>query len=683
MTKRWGTSGADNISHASADDRLYMHFLGQTQGADALHVHHMDRLSKSNGHTKGSEDGGPRPPQLETIDLSEWPKHTPAEDSPAPDHSFLYPPSPTPYLTSTRENYDPSEVGDENPLRSRRYSQSRRYSRRIEESSRFGLWTLILLLLAVVMVILTALYSTGSAKSLMKGKIFTTSSSNSILVLRILTELCAVILGALVIVVVEDLQWALASRPGGVSLLHFVGLDSGTGVWGLVRLLATADWRQKYSSAFRLMIILSIPLPGIILMGDINIELVFFPEHTYPVAAGLSNFNASYINELTAVSTTALLVQMGNPVWSDREVQSLEPLGPKHGRCTVSKESSKWVPCDESYFMAGGFNSVSPQADDLVNYPDSTAYVVPNVKGYHVEYGKVHDLKTLHDEGNCHLIGSASAAAYWCAATGSDQELLFGSAYCPLSLQQDSSCLNSTSWTDELELSTSLFVYRRFATINYSRANFSILSITDLSEPKQYPIDLQEYMLALSAVVPGFNSSSDVKGDNSALAIYAVTALPISDSEVAKKLSLKAIRKAMSVPFDYFQANYFAPGPPIWELKTPREGLAEDMYTNMSISIMSYQVVAGQVSRWLFLAFACTLLLLCTATIIVTVRICERRPQRCGYPSLDFAAVCAHDSMLQENHHGNGLHRSLTRLKEQPGKFEVARRIKDERIVLR
>lgn len=251
MTKRWGTSGADNISHASADDRLYMHFLGQTQGADALHVHHMDRLSKSNGHTKGSEDGGPRPPQLETIDLSEWPKHTPAEDSPAPDHSFLYPPSPTPYLTSTRENYYPSEVGDENPLRSRRYSQSRRYSRRIEESSRFGLWTLILLLLAVVMVVLTALYSTGSAKSLMKGKIFTTSSSNSILVLRILTELCAVILGALVIVVVEDLQWALASRPGGVSLLHFVGLDSGTGVWGLVRLLATADWRQKYSSAFR------------------------------------------------------------------------------------------------------------------------------------------------------------------------------------------------------------------------------------------------------------------------------------------------------------------------------------------------------------------------------------------------------------------------------------------------
>ncbi|GME37931.1 hypothetical protein GTA08_BOTSDO10036 [Neofusicoccum parvum] len=555
-----------------------------------------------------------RPPQLETIDLSEWSKRVPAEDSPAPDHSFLYPP-PSPYSTANRDNPEPSELGDERPLRR---SRSRRYSKKIEESSRFGIWTLLLLLFAIIMVTLTALYSTGSAKSLMKGKIFTTSSSNAILLLRILTELCAVILAALVVVVVEDLQWALASRPGGVGLLHFVGLDSGTGVWGLLRLLATADWKQKYSSAFRLLVIFSIPLPGIILMGDINIELVFFPEKTYPVAAGLSDFNSSYISQLTAVSTTALLVQMGNPIWSDREVQSLEPLGPGTGQCTASSNSSAWVPCDESYFMAGGFNSVSPQSDDLESYPDSSAYVVPKVKGYHIEYGKVHDLKTLHDDGNCHLIGSASAAAYWCSAQGSDQELLFGSSYCPLSLQQNSSCLNTTGWTDELELATSMFIYRRFATVNFSRTNFSILSVTDLSEPTKFPIALEGYMLALSSVVPGFNTSSNVKGDNSALAIYAVTALPINDSEVAKKLSLKAIRKAMSVPLDYFQANYFAPGPPIWELKEPRAGLDDDMYTNMSISIMSHQVVAGQVSRWLFVAFACTLLLLSASTIAVT-----------------------------------------------------------------
>lgn len=192
----------------------------------------MERLSRS--------ENGLKLPQFEAIDLSDW-KRTPTDDCPDPDRSFLYAP-PSAYSTLPRDNLSPE---DENPLR------ARRYSRKIEESSRFGIWTLILLLLAIIMVVLTALYSTGSAKSLMRGKIFATSSSNAILLLRILTELCAVILSALVIVVVEDLQWALASRPEGVSLLHFVGLDSGTGVWGLCRLLATADWRQKYSSAFR------------------------------------------------------------------------------------------------------------------------------------------------------------------------------------------------------------------------------------------------------------------------------------------------------------------------------------------------------------------------------------------------------------------------------------------------
>ncbi|KAL1647831.1 hypothetical protein SLS58_002632 [Diplodia intermedia] len=629
----------------------------------------MERLSSSYRPTSRSEDGL-KLPRFEAVDLNDC-KHTPTDDSPNADHGVLFVPLAT-RPTLRLDNFTPLEADEENPLR------ARRYSRKLEESSRFGLWTLILLLLALVMVILTALYSTGSAKSLMRGKIFATSSSNAILVLRILTELCAVILSALVIVVVEDLQWALASRPEGVGLLHFIGLDSGTGVWGLCRLLATADWKQKYSSAFRLLVILSIPLPGIILMGDINIELVFFPEKTYAVAAGLADFNASYISQLTAVSTTALLVQMGNPLWSDRDAVSVEPLGPGEGHCTVSNTSSAWVACDESYFMSGGFNSISPQSDDLSSYPEAKAYVVPNVKGYHVEYGQVHDIQTLHDEGNCHLIGSAGAAAYWCSAIGSDQELLFGSAYCPISLQMNSSCLNTTSWTSELDLATSMFVYRRFATVNYSRTNFSIVSVTDLSTAEVYPISLEDYMLALSSVVPGFNASVDIKGDNSQLATYAVTALPISDSQVAKKISLKAVRKAMSVPLDYFQANYFSSGPNIWELDEPREGLADDMYTELSIAILSHQVVAGKVSRWLFIASAGVLLLISAAGIAATVRVCERRPERCGYPSLDFAAVCARGSS-----DGNGLHRSLTRLGERPNKYEVASRIQGERIVLR
>lgn len=164
------------------------------------------------------------------------------------DQNFLHPPTPN------RESFAGSGLAggrggddddDTTELRSRRLSVN------LEQSSRFGWWTLGLLFFTVLMITLTAIYSNGSAKNLWQDKFFTTSSSNAILILRIMTEACALLLGALVVVVVEDLQWALASRPQGVGLLHFVGLDAGTGVWGLLRLLATADWHQKYSSLFR------------------------------------------------------------------------------------------------------------------------------------------------------------------------------------------------------------------------------------------------------------------------------------------------------------------------------------------------------------------------------------------------------------------------------------------------
>ncbi|KAJ0339631.1 hypothetical protein COL154_011307 [Colletotrichum chrysophilum] len=519
--------------------------------------------------------------------------------------------------------------------------------------SSFLWWTWALWLLGALMVTLTGLYSTGSAKALMKQSFFVASPQNSILLLRVLTELCAVVLAALVVVVVEDLQWALASRPGGA----------------------------------------------------ISIEMVTFPEKTYPVSAGIGPFNASNVYHVRNSTATALLVQMGSPAWSDRDSFSLDPLTKGVGKCTGP--DGNWAPCDESHLLTGGVVAIAPQTDDLKQLPGSASYVVPKTRVVQLEYGKVPDLENLRKTGKCFLLGAASAASYWCAKTGDNNALLFGSAYCPISMQATSSCINDTTWTSKLEISSSLFVYSRLATITYDRGNFSILAVTDMTPAKQDIITLDDYMLSLSAVVPGFNTTSSqdaTKGDNSALAIYAVTALPINDSEVAKKQSLKAIRKAMSVPFHYFHANYFSNGPSIWELTGPREGLPADMYTDLSISVLSHQVVAGKVSRVLFVLVSSTILCLSAAIIVATSRVCEKRPERCGYPTLDFAAVCAVRGMQpapagwdQERQDGTGgpgagpggpgggghtLHKSLTQLGQKPKPFDVAKNIKNDRVII-
>lgn len=104
----------------------------------------------------------------------------------------------------------------------------------------------------------------------------------------------------------------------------------------------------------------------------------------------------------------------------------MDPLGPNYGKCTVSATDTSWTPCAESHLLTGGALSVSPQRDNMSFFTDSTAYVVPRTRSLQLEYGGVHNIEHLYENGTCYTVGAAYAAAYWCAATGDDHELLFG-----------------------------------------------------------------------------------------------------------------------------------------------------------------------------------------------------------------------------------------------------------------
>lgn len=153
---------------------------------------------------------------------------------------------------------------------------------------------------------------------------------------------------------------------------------------------------------------------------------MFFPQHTYPISAGLGKFNSSYLSVVGGGTLTGMLVSMGSPAWSDRETWTLNPLGPEAGGCTVSATDKSWAPCDESHLLTGGVVSIAPQIDDLSTFPNSDSYIVPKTRSILLEYGPVHDIDNLYNNGTCFTLGSASAAAYWCAQTGEKQELLFG-----------------------------------------------------------------------------------------------------------------------------------------------------------------------------------------------------------------------------------------------------------------
>jgi hypothetical protein len=104
----------------------------------------------------------------------------------------------------------------------------------------------ILILLSIIVFAAIVIYTSIPTVKL--------SASNSILVLRILSEANTILLAVLASTALEYIQWTLTSRKFGSSLLAFLSLDSGTGVMKLFQLLMMRSWRHvdhKFWSAAR------------------------------------------------------------------------------------------------------------------------------------------------------------------------------------------------------------------------------------------------------------------------------------------------------------------------------------------------------------------------------------------------------------------------------------------------
>src|SRR5579859_340885 len=85
-----------------------------------------------------------------------------------------------------------------------------------------------------------------------------------------------------------------------------------------------------------------------------------------------------------------------------------------------------------------------------------------------------------------------------------------GWSVCPTPLYESGRCIADLSWTNALEQSTSLLVFKRYATTAYDGRNFSILSVESISSPEPTyisPIDMRTiFAFVLS---PGLNATSD------------------------------------------------------------------------------------------------------------------------------------------------------------------------------
>lgn len=124
-------------------------------------------------------------------------------------------------------------------------------------------------LLGIVLVILTTMYASGSYSMAVFRRV-RTSSANTILVLRVLTELTSILLSINLALTLENIKWRLVTRIKGQKLPDFLSLVPGTSVIGLSQLAlsegsAWSSWR--FWSLGRLALLALLPILNVIIFS--------------------------------------------------------------------------------------------------------------------------------------------------------------------------------------------------------------------------------------------------------------------------------------------------------------------------------------------------------------------------------------------------------------------------------
>jgi hypothetical protein len=136
--------------------------------------------------------------------------------------------------------------------------------------------------LAIAFFFMTIAYATRTAR--MSSVSFVhASQSNTILVLRVLSEAHGVFLAGSVYSTFEVVQWMLISRPEGIQLPQLLALQSSTGPLGLLAIvfgqgLPADEWPKKprLTSLLRLIAQAIVPLTGVLIMSKYSFRNSYY-----------------------------------------------------------------------------------------------------------------------------------------------------------------------------------------------------------------------------------------------------------------------------------------------------------------------------------------------------------------------------------------------------------------------
>jgi hypothetical protein len=163
-------------------------------------------------------------------------------------------------------------------------------------------------------------------------------------------------------------------------------------------------------------------------VGETTGELTFPSNPPFPVAAGVGNFNVSWVSE--AIDGVALQFETDiNRFLSDPTI--VFPTNPVVEGTTICPSDSPLKgtnACQASYFIAGGLGLVTPWPAMNGTLLEETVYILNDVQGLQVDFAFAELGQDAQFDGtkDCIVQGNNDAAIQFCV-TKSEENIIYAS----------------------------------------------------------------------------------------------------------------------------------------------------------------------------------------------------------------------------------------------------------------
>ncbi|ORY14471.1 hypothetical protein BCR34DRAFT_560515, partial [Clohesyomyces aquaticus] len=468
----------------------------------------------------------------------------------------------------------------------------------------------------------------------------------------------------------EMLQWGLAGRKHGLAGSAFLSLSPTTHILGVIRIVLSrlSNWSARGWSVIRVTLVTAIWVAGIVLFIKASVITAYDPVFEYDVTAGVGQFDGSYISKSMENLKN---VSPGYPF----QIVPFSVIATVYSLVSNSMLAINAAPinCDgcDSYLLTGGVMSATPWVP--TGYDAYPLVNIERIPASHIQFRGGMSQEDAFRNEDCDVYGSGGflIGIKMCVAKS---RAFPGSIAAGVFV-----CTNGTD-SGECErplarpnITTTMSVYKRTATIVASRTNFTISDVSHFGPAEQNSaIDIASFRKGLAWFLD-FNASAIPPPSSVAEHFWNAQeqmANPYWSSELNRLL-----QSMLAFPLWYFQPNNY--GNPDLQMKDMIDNLPKEFYTKARITRPFTRMIIHREMIIAFIVLESLALIFIWAVLIWLWTTRPFLPHLSSYPLVDFAF-----KSKESSHSGEGFGPSSLDMMVADDK-KIRHKLGDTRVILR